>query len=156
VTVRAKFPRRSGGGSRQFMGGSWLVSDPIVAVVEQYTLAKTELNWWQEAMVARLCNARLCSGGFCRKPARPGGLRCHLHGSAGGRPHGTSGHVNSRVARLEGRRRWVERMRAAKAAGQIDRFPNGRRARGLPLRSKDPIISRGQQLIERAIAMAKA
>jgi len=52
---------------------------------------------------------------------------------------------------VEGRRRWVERMRAAKAAGLIDRFPNGRRAKGLPSRSKDRIIARGQRLVEQAI-----
>jgi hypothetical protein len=46
-------------------------------------------------------------------------------------------------------------MRAAKASGEIDRFPNGRRARGLPPRS-NRIIARGQQLIEQTIAMAKA
>ena len=42
-----------------------------------------------------------------------------------------------------------------KPAGLIERFPNGRRAKGLPPRSKDPIIARGQRLIEQAIAMAK-
>ena len=42
-------------------------------------------------------------------------------------------------------------MRAAKAAGLIDRFPNGRRAKGLPSRSKDRIIARGQRLVEQAI-----
>jgi hypothetical protein len=47
-------------------------------------------------------------------------------------------------------------MRRAKAAGLIERFPNGRRAKGLPPRSRDPIIARGQRLIEQAIAMAKA
>ena len=48
-------------------------------------------------------------------------------------------------------------MRAAKERGEVDRFPNGRRARGLPKRSKDRIIARGQRLIEQAIAeMAKA
>jgi len=47
-------------------------------------------------------------------------------------------------------------MKAAKAAGLIERFPNGRRAKGLPPRSKDRIIRRGQRLIEQAIAMTKA
>jgi hypothetical protein len=46
-------------------------------------------------------------------------------------------------------------MRRAKATGLIERFPNGRRAKGLPPRSKDRIIARGQRLIEQAIAMAK-
>jgi hypothetical protein len=43
-------------------------------------------------------------------------------------------------------------MRRAKAAGLVERFPNGRRAKGLPSRSKDRIIARGQRLIEQAIA----
>jgi hypothetical protein len=43
-------------------------------------------------------------------------------------------------------------MRQAKAAGLVEKFPNGRRARGLPPRSKDRIIARGQRLIEQAIA----
>jgi hypothetical protein len=43
-------------------------------------------------------------------------------------------------------------MRAAKAAGLIAKIPGGRRARGLPPRSKDRIIARGQRLIEQAIA----
>jgi hypothetical protein len=46
-------------------------------------------------------------------------------------------------------------MRAARERGEIQRFPNGRRAKGLPPRSKDRIIARGQRLIEQAIAMAK-
>jgi hypothetical protein len=48
-------------------------------------------------------------------------------------------------------------MRAARVAGLVEKFPNGRRARGLPPRSKDRIIARGQRLVEQAIAeMAKA
>jgi hypothetical protein len=48
-------------------------------------------------------------------------------------------------------------MREAKARSEIDRIPGGRRKRGLPPRSKDRIIARGQRLIEQAIAeMAKA
>jgi hypothetical protein len=50
----------------------------------------------------------------------------------------------------------LQRQKAAKAAGLIKKIPGGRRARGLPPRSKDRIIARGQRLIEQAIAMAKA
>jgi hypothetical protein len=42
-------------------------------------------------------------------------------------------------------------MRAAKAAGLIERFRNGRRAKGLPPRSRDRIIARGQRLIEQRL-----
>ena len=50
----------------------------------------------------------------------------------------------------------MERMRAAKERGEIEKIPGGRRARGLPPRSKDRFIARGQRLIEQAIAMVKA
>src|SRR5262249_26784404 len=106
-------------------------------------------------MVARLCNASLCSGGFCRKPARPGSLRCHLHGSAGGRPPGTPQHPNTRAAAAEGRRRWLERMRLAKAEGLIDKIPGGRKpgVRGR-VRSPDPREARLESAAEKAIDMA--
>src|SRR5262249_30721912 len=88
-------------------------------------------------------------GTLCRKPARSGGDRCHLHS---GRPPGTPEHPNSRAARLEGRRRWVERMREAKARGETERFPGGRRARGLPPLSEDPTIRKAQRIIEAKMA----
>jgi hypothetical protein len=61
-------------------------------------------------------------------------------------------HSNTRAAMAEGRRRWVERMREAKARGEITRFPGGRRARDLPPLSKDPTIRRAQRIIEAAMA----
>ena len=61
-------------------------------------------------------------------------------------------HPNTAAAIAEGRRHWFERMREAKAAGQIERFPGGRRARGLPPLSKDPKIRRAQRIVERAMA----
>ena len=54
---------------------------------------------------------------------------------------------------VKGRRRWVERMRAAKARGEIGRFPGGQRARGLPPLSKDRTIRRAQRLVEKAVAV---
>ena len=55
-----------------------------------------------------------------------------------------------------GRLRWVERMRAAKDAGLIERFPNGRR-RGVPngARSADKHIRRAQLVIEGLREMSK-
>jgi hypothetical protein len=99
-----------------------------------------------------LCDALTRSSRRCRKSALADSTRCRLHGATGGRPKGTPEHPNSRAARLGGRRRWVERMRQAKAAGQIERFPGGRRPRGLPPLSKDPTIRRAQTLVERAMA----
>jgi hypothetical protein len=67
----------------------------------------------------------------------------------------TPRHQNTAAAINEGRRRWVERMRAAKAAGQIARFPGGRRTRGLPPLSKDPKIRRAQRIVENQLEMAR-
>jgi hypothetical protein len=64
-------------------------------------------------------------------------------------------HENTRSAIAEGRRRWVERMREAKAQGKIERFPGGRRKRGLPPLSKDRTIRRAQRIIEAAMADAE-
>jgi hypothetical protein len=54
-----------------------------------------------------------------------------------------------------GRARWVERMRLAKARGLIAKFPNGRRSRGAPPRSKDRNIAKAQRMIEE-INMARS
>src|SRR5262249_49000294 len=70
----------------------------------------------------------------------------------GGRPKGIAEHPNSRAARLEGRRRWVERMRVAKEAGLIEKFPNGsRRSRGLSPLAKDRNIQRAQRIIDKKL-----
>jgi len=71
-----------------------------------------------------------------------------LHGVLGGRPKGHPEHSNSRTARLEGRRSWLERMRRAKAGGLIKKIPGGRRAKSLPRLSTDPTIRRAQRIIE--------
>jgi hypothetical protein len=102
----------------------------------------------------RLCNARSRKGTHCQQPAVRGSLRCHWHGARCGRPKGIPEHPNSRAARLEGRRRWVERMNEAKAAGLITRFPNGARARSLPPLAKDKTLRRAQRILEKAKAMA--
>ena len=103
----------------------------------------------------RLCGARIRSGNRCRKPARPGSARCHLHGAAGGRPRGRPEHPNSLATRLEGRRQWIERQRLAKAQGLIDKIPGGRKPglRGR-VRSPDPREARLERAAEKAIDMA--
>jgi len=63
-------------------------------------------------------------------------------------------HENTRAAIMEGSRRWVERMRQAKAAGLIKRFPGGRRPKGAPKLSRDPQIAKAQRIIEVRLAMA--
>ena len=94
------------------------------------------------------CGARRRCGEPCtRRPVR-GSLRCHRHGGRAGRPRGIPQHPNTRAAAGEGHRRWLERMRLAKAAGLIDKIPGGRRAKGLPPLSKDRKIRRAQRIIE--------
>jgi hypothetical protein len=61
-------------------------------------------------------------------------------------------HENTRAARAVGYRQWVERMREAKARGEIQRFPGGRRTRGLPPLSRDPTIRKAQRIIEARMA----
>src|SRR5215471_10738736 len=99
------------------------------------------------------CNAKTRAGGLCRQWARKGGVRCRMH--AGRRP-GFREHPNSKAARLEGRRKWVERMRLAKAQGLIEKFPCGRK-RGMRfgsndrIRSPDPRSARLERMAERTI-----
>jgi hypothetical protein len=56
---------------------------------------------------------------------------------------------------VEGRRRWIERMRAAKARGELARLPGGRRSRGLPKLSRDKKIRRAQRILEKKMAARK-
>jgi len=96
----------------------------------------------------RFCNARTRRRGRCRNPSSPGCTRCYKHGAGGGRPKGIPLAPEHTAAIVGGRRRWVERMREAKARGEIERFPGGRRARGLPPLSKDRTIRRAQRILE--------
>ena len=53
---------------------------------------------------------------------------------------------------IEGRRRWLERMRAAKERGEIEKIPGGRKpgVRGR-IRSPDPRSARLERMAERTI-----
>ena len=112
--------------------------------------AKT--SWLHQAAhvpkIKDLCGAHTTPGGLCQKNATSGALRCRLHGGRAGRPPGTPQHPNTRAAAVEGRRRYLEHMREAKAAGLIEKIPGGRRARGLPKLSKDKKIRKGQRILE--------
>jgi hypothetical protein len=75
--------------------------------------------------VRPLCGARLKqSDGRCRRWPVRGRTRCRLHGglSTGPRVH-RSRDVSAAVV---GRRRWLERMKRAKAEGRIAKIPCGR------------------------------
>ena len=91
-------------------------------------------------------------GSRCNRVPAPGSIRCHWHGGTAGRPPGTPQHPNTRAAAIEGRRRWLERMKAAKAAGLIEKIPVGRKpgVRGR-IRSPDPRSARLERAAEKSI-----
>jgi hypothetical protein len=75
------------------------------------------------------CGARVRHRhGFCRKWPVPGKERCRFHGGCSTGPLTEDGKTRSLAAMRAGRRRWVEEMRTKLAAGEIDRFPGGRKA----------------------------
>ena len=87
--------------------------------------------------LGRLCRAHTQAGGWCRAYAMAGSTCCNKHGATGGRPVGIPLKPEQIAVMVEGRRRWVERMRVAKA-----RFPCGARSLGLPPLSKVPKCAR--------------
>ena len=66
--------------------------------------------------------------GFCRKWPVPGKDRCRLHGGCSTGAVTTDGKASSLAAMRAGRQRWLEETRAKKAAGEIERFPGGRKS----------------------------
>jgi hypothetical protein len=79
------------------------------------------------------CGARTRSGGRCRRYVavdpwtRKHRKRCRLHGGLSTGPKFPDGKERSLAAANAGLARWRERMRAAKAAGLISKFPCGRK-----------------------------
>jgi hypothetical protein len=66
--------------------------------------------------------------GFCKKWPVPGKTRCRFHGGLSTGPLTDEGKEKSLAAMREGWQRWLEKTRAAKALGEIDRFPGGRKS----------------------------
>ena len=66
--------------------------------------------------------------GFCRNWPVPGKERCRLHGGLSTGPLTDEGKEKSLAAMHDGWQRWLADMRARKAAGEIDRFPGGRKS----------------------------
>jgi hypothetical protein len=66
--------------------------------------------------------------GFCRNWPVPGRTRCRLHGGCSTGARTEEGKARANAARDAGLTRWREDMRAKKAAGEIDRFPGGRKS----------------------------
>jgi hypothetical protein len=73
----------------------------------------------------RYCDAccRSSINPYCRNWPVPGKTRCRFHGGLSTGPRTSGGKARAVAAMVEGRRRWVERM---KAAGT--KFPGGRKA----------------------------
>ena len=63
----------------------------------------------------------------CRRWPVPGRTRCRLHGGMSTGARTPEGRARVLAALIEGRRRWLERMRERKKAGLIARFPGGRK-----------------------------
>ena len=75
------------------------------------------------------CGARVRSRcGFCRKWPVPGTERCRWHGGLSTGARTPEGKARSIAAMREGRQRWLDLMHARKEAGEIDRFPAGRKS----------------------------
>jgi hypothetical protein len=75
------------------------------------------------------CGARVRHRhGFCRKWPVPGKERCRLHGGSSTGALTDEGKARSLTAMRAGRQRWLEEMRAKKAAGEVKRFPGGRKS----------------------------
>jgi hypothetical protein len=75
------------------------------------------------------CGARVRHRhGFCRNRPVPGKERCRLHGGLSTGAITEDGKARSLAAMREGWERWLEETRAKKAAGEIDRFPGGRKS----------------------------
>jgi hypothetical protein len=100
----------------------------------------------------RRCGARTRSAGVCKRRALPDQLRCHLHGSLGGRRVGTPMHENTAAALKAGRQRWLERQRQLKAQGLIEKIPGGRRRKDQPKLSSDKRVRKAQVIIEAKMA----
>jgi hypothetical protein len=75
------------------------------------------------------CGARVRHRhGFCRRWPVPGKERCRQHGGRSTGPLTDDGKARSLAAMREGRQRWLDDMRAKKVAGEIERFPGGRKS----------------------------
>jgi hypothetical protein len=75
------------------------------------------------------CGARVRHRhGWCRRWPVPGRTRCRLHGGASTGAVTAEGKARANAARDAGLERWREAMRDKKAAGEIDRFPGGRKS----------------------------
>ena len=103
----------------------------------------------------RLCNARLRNNrGWCRQLALRGRLRCRYHGGNSPGPRTEEGKRRASAAGVAGRARWVALMRRAKAAGLVERFPNGRKGGKSDIRSGSTTIARAEAAIGK-LAMSR-
>jgi hypothetical protein len=75
------------------------------------------------------CGARVRHRpGFCRMWPEPGKQRCRNHGGCSTGARSEEGKARALAAMRAGRQRWLAEMRIKLTAGEIARFPGGRRA----------------------------
>jgi hypothetical protein len=111
-------------------------------------MSKSRKAPWQ--LLRRRCNARCRQPPlrYCRNWAIQGKTRCKFHGGMSTGPRTPVGKARVVAAMVEGRRRWVERM---KAEGR--KFPGGRKRGSHIVKAPAPTTTlQGAQLEEAARA----
>src|SRR5262245_8349995 len=98
----------------------------------------------------RICGAQLRRkpGRHCRRYCAPNKTRCRLHGGLSTGPKFPDAKERSLAAANAGLARWRDRMRRAKAAGLIAKFPCGRKP-GPSRRQREEQEVRATQDLER-------
>jgi hypothetical protein len=90
------------------------------------------------------CGARTLNGQPCRRRPIAGHWRCRLHGGLSSGPRVPQDKALAVANMQAGRRRWLDRL---KAAGL--KAPCGRKPKGVSKPSKDKHIARAQRIVER-------
>jgi hypothetical protein len=96
---------------------------------------------WQ--LHRRRCNARCRQPPlrYCRNWAIEGRTRCKFHGGMSTGPKTPEGKARVVAAMMEGRRRWVERLKAEGKRVPGGRKPGSRVAKPLPPPSKEALLA---------------
>ncbi len=89
--------------------------------------------------------------GRCRAPAMPGRTRGRWHGGAATGPRTPEGMQRTVVAMVAGRKRWLDRMRRAKALGLVEKIPTGRRRPGIQ-KASSKAVARARGIASQVIA----
>jgi hypothetical protein len=106
-----------------------------------------------------VCGAKRSAGpGYCQARPVKGKTRCKWHGGRSTGPKTAEGKHRWAMAGAAGRAKWLERQKALKALGLIDRIPVGKKPRAVvdaieaarsPL-TGDPVIDKAKTIIAAA------